>query len=317
MKSNTPKTESRFLGEIIIFTITLLWGSTFVIVKQSLNDISSLLYVAIRFSIAALILFPIYQWKRNKKEKFIIWPGVFLGVWLFLGFAVQTMGLKLTTATKSGFITGIFVVLIPFFQIFIEKKKPSKGTIIGICLVFLGLIFLSSGGSSIFEFLSLIGNDFNFGDFLTFLCAIFFAVHVVYIDKFSKENSILSLLFSQLITVAVLSFLFVFVFSASSIEPVRIELNSYLIFSLLFTAIIATLVNIGLQTKYQKTVTPSKAGIIYSFEPLFSAFLAYLILNEKIGKFGYIGSALIFSGLIVSEIYDNLINRNGKESSKG
>ena len=315
MKSSKPITESRFLGEIVILIITLFWGSTFVIVKQSLNDVSSLLFVAIRFSIAAVILLPIYLWKRDKKKKLIIWPGVFLGIWLFLGFAVQTMGLRLTTATKSGFITGIFVVLIPFFQIFIEKKKPSRGVVMGICLVFLGLIFLSSGGSSIFEFLSLIGSDLNFGDFLTFLCAIFFAIHVVYIDKLSKENSLLSLLFSQLITVSVLGFIFTGIFSVTSIEPVKAEFTDYAIFSLLFTAIVATLINIGLQTKFQKSVSPSKAGIIYSFEPLFAAFLAYIILNEKIGKFGYIGSALIFSGLIVSEIYDNLFNKDGKESA--
>ena len=315
MKNSSTKKESRFLGEIVILLITLLWGSTFVIVKQSLNDISSMLYVAIRFSLAAVVLLPIFLLKWDKKKKFIIWPGVFLGIWLFLGFTVQTMGLGLTTATKSGFITGIFVVLIPFFQIFIEKKKPSKGIVTGICLVFLGLVFLFSGGNSVFEFFSLIGNDLNFGDFLTFLCAIFFAVHVVYIDKLSKENSLLSLLFSQLITVSVLSFIFTGIFSITSIEQIKAEFSGYAIFSLLFTAIIATLMNIGLQTKFQKSVSPSKAGIIYSFEPLFAALLAYIVLNEKIGKFGYIGSALIFSGLIVSEIYDNLFNKDGKESA--
>lgn len=316
MKNNTPKTESRFKGEFIIIVITILWGSTFVIVKQSLNDISSLLYVAIRFTLATLILFPIFLWKKDKNEKLVTCPGVFLGVLLFLGFAVQTMGLGITTATKSGFITGTAVILIPFFQIFIEKKKPSRGTVIGIFLVFIGLLFFSSGGSSVFEFLSLIGSDFNFGDFLTFLCAVFFAIQIVYIDKYSKENSVLSLLFSQLVTVAVLSILCTIIFSLTSIEPVKAEFNGNVIFSLLFTAIVATLINIGLQTKYQKSISPSKAGIIYTFEPLFAAFLAYLILNEKINNFGYIGSALIFAGLITSEIYDNLFDRNGKESTK-
>ena len=285
--------------------------------KQSLNDISPILFVAIRFSIASIVLFPILLWKKKKEEKMILISGLFLGVLLFLGFVSQTMGLRLTSATKSGFITGTFVVMIPIFQIFIEKKKPSFGTVLGIILVFLGLLFLSSSGNSIFEFLAALGRDLNFGDFLTFLSAIFFSIHVVYLDKYSKENPLFNLLFSQLVTVSVLGFLFMYIFNVTTIEPVKADFNSFVIFGLLYTAIIATLMNIGLQTKYQKTVSPSKAGIIYSFEPLFSAILAFFVLNEKISNFGYIGSILIFLGLIVSEIFDNLFNKNGKGSAKG
>lgn len=316
MMNKNEKFASRFKGELILIVITILWGSTFVIVKQSLSDISSTLYVAIRFTTATLILLPIYLKFRKPGGKFIIWPGVALGVLLFLGFVTQTMGLQYTTATKSAFITGTFVVMIPFFQIFIEKKRPSKGTIIGIFLVFIGLIFLSSTGDSVIEFLSSLGSGFNFGDFLTFLCAVFFAIQVVYIDKFSKENSVLALLFSQLITVSVLSFILTFIFDITSIEKVKIIYNGNVIFSLLFTAIVATLVNIGLQTRYQKSVSPSKAGIIYSFEPLFASILAYIVLNEKISNFGYIGSVLIIAGLIISEIYDNLFRQNGKGSEE-
>lgn len=314
--NKNEKFASRFKGELILIVITILWGSTFVIVKQSLSDISSTLYVAIRFTTATLILLPIYLKFRKPGGKFIIWPGVALGVLLFLGFVTQTMGLQYTTATKSAFITGTFVVMIPFFQIFIEKKRPSKGTIIGIFLVFIGLIFLSSTGNSVIEFLSSLGSGFNFGDFLTFLCAVFFAIQVVYIDKFSKENSVLALLFSQLITVSVLSFILTFIFDITSIEKVKIIYNGNVIFSLLFTAIVATLINIGLQTRYQKSVSPSKAGIIYSFEPLFASILAYIVLNEKISNFGYIGSVLIIAGLIISEIYDNLFRQNGKGSEE-
>lgn len=316
MKNNPGKKDSRFIGEIVLFTITLLWGSTFVIVKQSLAGISPVLYVAIRFTIASIVLFPIYLWFRKEKEKLIIGPGVFLGAWLFLGFIAQTIGLRYTTATKSGFITGTFVVMIPIFQIFIEKKKPTKGTVMGVFVVFIGLLFLSSSGNSMLEFLNSLGRDFNWGDFLTLLSAIFFSIHIVYLDKFSKEYSTLRLLSNQFIVVAALSITTVFLFSVSGIEQVKIDFNGFLLFSLLFTALVATLLNIGLQTKYQKTVSPSKAGIIYSLEPLFSAILAYFVLNEKISNFGYIGSVLIFAGLLLSEVYDNLFNKNGKESAE-
>ncbi len=316
MNNNTGAKTRSFLGEFVLIAITILWGCTFVIVKKALQDVSPTLYVAVRFTIALLFLLPVYLWKRDRKEKFISWQGAFLGLWLFLGFVTQTVGLRLTTATKSGFITGTFVLFIPFFQIFIEKKKPARGTIIGIFFVFIGLLFLSSSGNSIWDFIVSLGNDFNFGDFLTLLCAVFFAVQVVFIDKYSKEHSVLNLLFSQLLTVSVLSFISVFLFDAASLEAIKWEFNGYILFSLLFTALIATLINIGLQTRFQKSVSPSKAGIIYSFEPLFSALLAFFILNEKIGNFGYIGSILIFAGLIIAEVYDNLFNKNGKGFSK-
>jgi drug/metabolite transporter (DMT)-like permease len=314
--NNSVKRESRFLGEFVLLAITLLWGSTFVIVKQSLTDISPVLYVAIRFTIASIVLFPIYLWKREEKEKLISKPGVFLGAWLFLGFIAQTIGLRYTTATKSGFITGTFVVMIPIFQIFIEKKKPSKGTVMGVFVVFVGLLFLSSGGNSVLEFINMLGRDFNWGDLLTLISAVFFSIHIVYLDKFSREHSTLGLLSSQFITVSVFSVIAVLLFASTGIEQVKADFNGFLVFSLLFTALIATLFNIGLQTKFQKTVSPAKAGIIYSLEPLFSAILAFFVLNEKISNFGYIGSALIFAGLLLSEVYDNLFNKDGKESAE-
>lgn len=316
--NNIPgKTASRFTGEFVLFLITLLWGSTFVIVKQSLSDVSPYLFVAVRFSIAALVLLPVVLWRKKNKGEIFIWPGIFLGIWLFLGFITQTIGLNHTTATKSGFITGTFVVLIPFFQIFIEKKKPSKGTMIGICIVFVGLLFLSSSGNSIFEFVGSLGKGFNIGDFLTLLGAVFFSIHVVYLDKFSKEYSPLSLLFSQFVLVSVFSFASAFLSPAAGSGPLQWNLTGFVVFSLLYTALIATLMNIALQTKYQKTVSPSKAGIIYSLEPIFSAVLAYFVLNEKISNFGYIGSALIFTGLVISEVLDNYLYKNGKESAQG
>lgn len=309
--------KKKYLGEAALLLMTIIWGGTFPIVKEILNNISSMLFVAIRFSIAATIIFVIIFIKKYRFEKSVLLPGIFLGALLFTGFLFQINGLKITSATKSGFITGTLVVMVPLFQTIIEKKLPSIGSQIGTVLVFIGLLFLSSGGNSITTFISQLGSSINLGDLLTLICAAFFALHVVYIDIISPKYNFWNLFFVQLITVAVLSFITSFVLHTTNFETYFFNYSSKLITGILYTSILATCVNFGLQTRFQKVVNPTKAGIIYSFEPIFAAIFAFFLLSEKITNFGLVGSILIFFGLIVSEALDNLINRNSVNDGKG
>ncbi|MHB8929273.1 MAG: DMT family transporter [Melioribacteraceae bacterium] len=311
----TQKTSGKFVGEGALLLMTILWGGTFVIVKESLNDISMMLFIAFRFGIAASILALIIAIRKTKIDLKSILPGMFLGLFLFLGFFSQTIGLKHTSATKSGVLTGSLVVMVPIFQMIIEKKLPSKGSMIGTFLVFLGIVFLSSGGTSIKDFLSELGANFNFGDGLTIICAAFFALHVVYIDVISMKNHFWTILLLQLTTVSVFSFIAAFIFSGISIESLHVSFTKYLIFGLLYTSLLATLFNIGLQTKFQKAVSPTKAGIIYSFEPIFAAIFAFFLLSEKISNFGLLGSMLIFLGLIISEVFDSFFEKKTRNEA--
>ena len=314
MNKLPQKKTGKYFGESALLLMTLIWGATFVIVKESLNDISSMLFVGFRFGIAASALAMIMLFRKYKIDGKSVLPGMFLGFILFLGFVTQTIGLKNTSATKSGFITGSLVVMVPIFQMIIEKRMPSRGAVIGTILVFFGIIFLSSGGTSITSFLNELGANFNFGDELTLVCAMFFAIHVVYIDIISSKNHYWTILFTQLATVSVLSFIAAFVFVGFSYEGLHISLTKYLLFGLLYTSLLATLFNLGLQTRFQKVVSPTKAGIIYSFEPIFAAMFAYFLLNEKISNFSLVGSALIFLGLIVSESFDSIFGKDQKEN---
>lgn len=309
---NNSKLTLKYFGEAALLLMTVIWGGTFVIVKESLNDISTMLFVAIRFSAAAMIIGAYLFIKKYKVDKKSLAPGFVLGAFLFLGFLFQTIGLKQTTATKSGFITGSLVVMVPLFQTVIEKKLPSVGAQIGTVLVFFGILFLSSGGTSITNFLSELGGSFNLGDTLTLICAAFFALHVVFMDIISPKHDFWILFVTQLVTVSVLSLLVSIIFHSGGFESMHIDPTSNLIWGLLYTSLLATCVNFGLQTKFQKVVSPTKAGIIYSFEPIFAAIFAFFLLNEKISNFGLAGSALIFSGLIVSEAYDSIFNNKEK-----
>ena len=294
----------KYTAEAILIFITVIWGATFVIIKVALNDVSPLAFVATRFVLAAVILFPFYLKIKNNFNKILTLSGILLGTMFFLGFATQTIGLKYTTATKSGFITGTFVLFTPVFQLLFERKKPSKGNLLGVLFVLAGLILLSSKGASILDIFHEIGSGFNVGDFFTLLCAVFFAMYLVYLDILTKKYEFFPLVILQVGTTAVLGILFAFCLSSFNIETFKIEITKNVIFALLYTSILATVVSTTLQTKYQKFLTPTKVGIILSFEPIFSAITAFIILSERISRFSLIGGILIFAGLLVTELFD-------------
>jgi drug/metabolite transporter (DMT)-like permease len=293
----------KYSGEIALLFNTLIWGGTFALIKNALNDISPLLFLGLRFTLAALIFLPFVYSHLKKTNKKTLIAGSILGFFYFSGFTAQTIGLNLTTATKSGFITGTFVVFIPILQLIIEKRKPKWFNLFSVFLVLIGLIMLSSKGDNVLDFIKQLGSDFNFGDLLTLLCAILFAFQVVYVDVFTKKYDYLPMVFVQLLITGLGGFILSFAFSITSLETIRINLNTSVVTAILYTAIFASIIATVIQLKFQKTVSPTKAGIIFSIEPIFAALFAYFLLNEKISNFGLIGCVLIFTGLIISEVF--------------
>lgn len=293
---------NKYKAEAALLITTLIWGGTFVIIKAALDDISPLMFISIRFSIAALFLIFIFYNHLKKIKGNLLKDGLFLGFFFFIGFAAQSIGLNYTTATKSAFITGTFVIFTPFFQLLIEKRPPKKEIYLAIFLVVIGLILLSSKGTSLLEILSELGTNFNAGDFLTLICAISFALYIVYLDIISKKHDYQPLVFIQIAFTAAAGFLFALIFDSTGVEKITISFSDDVILAFVYTAILATIVTTSLQTKYQKVVTPSKAGIILSFEPLFAAMFAFVLLGERLSSFGIIGCIFIFTGLLTSEI---------------
>ncbi len=300
------KFYNKYKGEINLLIVTLLWSATFAIIKGVLSDISSMLFIGLRFLIAGVILLPFIIYKKLDWKNSNLLPPIFLGVLLFIGFSTQTVGLKYTSATKSAFLTGSAVAIIPILQLFVEKKKPKTGSIIGVAVVLIGILFLS-GGNSIGTLLNDISTNFNFGDFLTLICAFFFAWYVVYLSMLSSKYNFWMLLIIQVGVAAILAFALAIIFDVINYELLKINFTTQLGFGIFYTAIFATLITTTLQTKYQKLVTPTKAGIVYSFEPIFAAVIAFIFLSEKITPFGLLGAALIFVGLLISESFDEIV----------
>ncbi|MBI4549101.1 MAG: DMT family transporter [Ignavibacteriae bacterium] len=290
-------------AEVFLLSITVIWGSTFVITKGLLEENSPLWYTTLRFFLAALLLFLIFPRRILSTSRSAVNSGVILGLFLFIGFALQTIGLLYTTASKSAFFTGMLVVLTPIVhfaaQYFLNvRKKPLKvGNIVGVGNAAIGLYLMTSPASG----------GFTLGDGLTLLCALMFAFYIVYLDSVPTETDKMQLTFVMFFVCGVLGLL-----CAVSWENIHIQLTDEFIAALLYLTIFATVIAMAVQNRYQGDTTPTRAAVIFALEPVVAAVFAYVVREENIGTLGVIGGMIIISGLLLSELSDEipLLNRS-------
>jgi drug/metabolite transporter (DMT)-like permease len=279
----------RHTAELILFIATFIWGGTFVVVKLGLEDLSPLLLTALRFTVAAFLFSILFPRGIRAIDQATLRQGGLLGLLLFLGFAAQTIGLKYTTASKSAFITGTFVIFTPIFQLFIERRRPHRANLIGIIVVLTGLWLLTSPT----------GQGFNIGDGLTLFCAVIFGLYIVFLDLISKRYDIMHLTFLQLLSCALLTWGSIGVLETPFFNPTPNAL-----WGLAYLSILATVLTTYVQTRYQRDTTPTRAAIIFTIEPVWAALLAYAALQEKMGWVDLWGAALIVAGILISELSD-------------
>lgn len=285
---------TRIRAELFLLSLTIVWGSTFVLTKFILEDASPFVYVALRF-ISASILFAVFFFRRLRTiSKDGVAKGLVLGVLLFVGFILQTIGLKFTTASKSAFITGLMVVFTPLFQLIIERKAPKIGNIVGVVFVAIGLYLLTSPK----------GSEFNIGDVLTLVCAVLFSLYTVYLGVYGKDHDPAHLTFVQFVSTAILAAI-----AIPFLETARLNVTSLFLLNLAYLAVMPTVVALYVMAKYQKYTTPTRSAVIYSMEPPIAAIFAFFIIGEQIGMIGIVGGMMILSGLIVSELSDVLFTR--------
>jgi len=275
-------------AEFYLLIIVIIWGSTFALIKGVIDTIPPYTFLTYRFLLAALILVLIF-WKRLKKLNIMILKkGSLIGIFLFLGYTLQTVGIKYTTATKAGFITGFSVVLVPIISFLLLKEKVSRDSVVGVVLATLGLWFLNYNSSFIF----------NLGDFLVLLCAFSFAMHIISVGLFSKKLDYVLLAITQITVVFVLSLLMALIFERPAIH---LSYSSDIWWSIVITGIFATALAFYMQNRFQRHSTATKTAIIFSGEPLFAAIFAYILIGEKVGFIAWAGGLLIIFGMIVSQ----------------
>ncbi|MES1045154.1 EamA family transporter [Bacillus obstructivus] len=288
--------NKKFTAEILLLFVAFIWGATFVIVQNAIDILPPLLFNAIRFMIAGIIILIIYLIRRKKnkipqKNAFI--AGVVLGSCLFIGYSLQTIGLLYTTPSKAGFITGLSVVMVPLLAFFILKSRPSPTAILGSIAATIGLYLLAVKNTS----------PFSIGDFYVLLCTFGFAFHIIFTDRLAKKLPVLLLTTIQLFTVAFLCLISAFIFENWEIilNP-ELYNSSSLLFALFITAILGTSIAFFIQTYSQKATSPTRVAIILAMEPVFAAITSFLWINERLSIGAVIGCILILFGMIIAEL---------------
>lgn len=284
------KFQSKYLYEFLLLFVAVIWGSGFIASKVAItNGATPLFIMTIRFLTASILLSIIFPKHVKKVTKIEITGGFIVGLFLFLGFAFQTFGLKYTTLSKNAFLTGINVIIVPFICWIIYKKKPPIKSFISAIICFTGIGLLT--------FEPPIG--LNIGDLLTIICAVFFASHIVSTGYFIKRINVIKLTILQMY----FSFIFSFItFLLTDIKYVNIAINVNSILAMLYLGIFSTTIAFLIQTYAQSKVAANKTAIFLSTESVFGTIFSIIIFNEVLTPKLIFGCIIIFISIIISEI---------------
>ncbi len=271
----------------------LIWGSTFTIVKSALRDISPILFLALRFSLATLALGGLWLagWRgRNtlRGGRRALTGGALAGIFLFAGFLLQTIGLQFTSAPKSAFLTGLASVMVPMLAALVYQSRPQAVEVLGVLVATAGLGLMTLEGPI---------RSMGKGDVLTLGCAAAFAAHIVVLGHYSEKMSFEVLSVSQVATAAVLALgLFGWV------EPLRVEWHSAVIYAILVTGLAATALAFSIQAWAQRYTTSTRTALIYTLEPVFAWLISYWFLGEGLAGRTAAGAVLILGGVVLVEL---------------
>ncbi|WP_024821971.1 DMT family transporter [Aminobacterium mobile] len=289
--------------------IALFWGVGFVAMKGALDSFPPFYLLSVRFTASFFILALLFRKRLETLTIKQIRSGLLVGVFLFLGFVTQTIGLEYTTAGKQAFITSTYVVMVPFLSWAIRKIFPGTLTFVSsfICLVGMGLLSLQGDGEALL--------NLNRGDLLTIACAFFFACHILAIEYFAASIDPLALTALQIGTTAVLS-----IFCALFFEtwPVAVAPSAW--GDIAFTVLLCTVFALSVQNAAQQFTPSSHAAILLSLESVFGALAGILLLNETFTAHMTAGCVLIFIAVLLTEaaplIFQRFIAASGKETAK-
>lgn len=276
-------------AELALAAVALIWGATFVLVKNALADISPALFLGLRFSLAAVALGFLYLAKRRRSgPRRPIRGGAITGCFLFIGYLLQTTGLRFTTPSKSAFITGFYIVLVPFFTAAVYWRVPEISEVAGVVAATAGLGLLT---------LNHLNFEVGFGDLLTIGCAIAFAIHIIVLGHYSQRVDYEWLTLVQIGTCAAIA-----LSTFWWMEAPVIRWSRSVWMALAVTALLATALAFSVQTWAQQFTTPTRTALIFSLEPVFAWVTSFLLANEVLSGRSLAGAALILAGILLVEL---------------
>ena len=269
---------------LILLALCAVWGLTFPLVQSALAQASPLVFLSLRFALAAL-LFPLLVWPRAfRLTRELAWKGVWLGVFLWGGYGFQTFGLLHTTAARSGFLTGTLVPMTPLFAWLLFRVRVGVRSWIAVLLAFAGTFIMSQPQAG----------GLNLGDALTLLCAVSFALQVVFVYRWSKPAGEIQLTWVQIVVAGLLSLV------TMPLEGPRLTFAPVLLWAIVITAVFATALGIWGQLRFQPRISPAAAAVIYASEPVFAGLAAWLMLGAVPSGGTLLGAAFIVAGMVLT-----------------
>lgn len=280
-------THTSILAKLSLFGATLIWGSSFVLVKNTVDVLPPAFLLAIRFTIGFLILGIVFYKNLRKIDKAYLWQGAIIGLCLFLAYTIQTFAIIDTTPGKNAFLTAVYCVIVPFLFWLVDKNKPDIYNVLAafVCIMGIGMVSLTNNLT------------IGIGDIGTLIGGFFFAAHIVAVAKFGKGKDPIIITILQFGYCAIFSWILTFfIDDISSVVVTGDIVGGMAYLSVGCTAIALLLQNIG-----QKYTHPASASIILSLESVFGVIFSVILYGEVITKRLFIGFVLIFLAIIISE----------------
>lgn len=282
-------------ADLTIAIIAAIWGTTFVLVKGALEDCSVILFLALRFTTAAIALILMFG-RRVQFDRRQIAGGIFTGVLLIAGYILQTAGLRSVTASESGFLTSFYIVLVPLFSAVVYKNVPGWREWLGVVLAIIGISLMTLDTFQV---------NASYGALLTLFGAVAFAMHILVLGYWSKRTSTELLSIMQITTGALICWT-VLPFA----ETPSVQWTPRLLLVLGFTGVVATALVFAAQTWAQKHTTSTRTALIFSLEPVFAAITGYLVGGERFTAQAAVGALLILTGILRAELKPSPAHHN-------
>lgn len=279
----------RLRAELSLVSIAFIWGATFVVVKDALHDVSTLLFLALRFSFATLLLLVVFRRRLSAEpDRRSLLGGILCGAFLFIGYALQTAGLRYTTASNSAFITGLYVVLVPMLGALIARAMPRGVELTAAAAAMTGIGLMTWTDASA---------QLNPGDLMTAGSAVAFAAHIVAVAHWSHRMNYEWLTVLQVAMVGAFSLA-----SFGWAEVPYISWTPRLVSALLITSALATALSFSLYTKAQRHTSAARAALIFALEPVFAGLVAWIFAGEQWTAISLCGAALVLFGILLVEM---------------
>ena len=288
------------LAKPMIVCATLIWGSTFFILKDTLDDVDLMFLLAFRFSAAAAVLALVFRRRWKDMDLRYLRQGAVLGALLFAAYTVQNYGLMDTTPGKNAFFTAVYCVIVPFLYWAADRRQPSRWNVLAALLCVAGIGFVSWDG----------GLSLGRGDLLTLLSGFIYACHIVAVAKFSRGRDIFLLTVIQFAVTGLCCW-------AGTLFTHGVPLDGLPArawWVLLYLALAATSVALLFQNVGQKYTDPSSAALLLSLEAPFGVAFSVLFGAERPTSLMYFGFFLIFLAVVCSETQFKFLRRGAQQS---